>query len=103
MLYAGSLFDDKGNLNASLGAHEFKIEVVQAGEDGASASYRFSTRAGLIDIVAGAGGQGARRGGGRPRGSRRASMRWAGRSSILHIPPPKHLPPLPPPSLSIAC
>ncbi len=33
MLYAGSLFDDKGNLNASLGAHEFKIEVVQAGED----------------------------------------------------------------------
>jgi hypothetical protein len=56
MLYAGSLFDDKGNLNASLGAHEFKIEVVQAGEDGASASYRFSTRAGLIDIVAGAGG-----------------------------------------------
>ena len=35
MLYAGSLFDDKGNLNASLGAHEFKIEVAQAGEDGA--------------------------------------------------------------------
>ena len=30
MLYAGSLFDDKGNLNASLGAHEFKIEVAQA-------------------------------------------------------------------------
>jgi hypothetical protein len=38
MLYAGSLFDDKGNLNASLGAHELEIEVAQAGEDGASAS-----------------------------------------------------------------
>jgi len=62
MLYAGSLFDDKGNLNASLGAHELEIEVAQAGEDGASAKYRFSTRAALIDN---------RRGGGRPRGSSR--------------------------------
>ena len=53
MLYAGSLFDDEGNLNASLGAHELEIEVAQAGEDGASASYRFGTRTALIGIVAG--------------------------------------------------
>ena len=53
MLYAGSLFDDDGNLNASLGAHELEIEVAQAGADGASAKYRFRTRAALINIVAG--------------------------------------------------
>ena len=52
MLYAGSLFDDEGNLNTSLGAHELEIEVAQAGEDGRSASYRFSTRAALLNIVA---------------------------------------------------
>ena len=40
------------NLNASLGANELEIEVAQAGEDGGSASYRFSTWAALIDIVA---------------------------------------------------
>ena len=52
MLYAGSLFDDEGNLNTSLGAHELEIEVAQAGKDGRSASYRFSTRAALLNIVA---------------------------------------------------
>ena len=40
------------NLNASLGANELEIEVAQAGEDGRSASYRFSTRAALLNIVA---------------------------------------------------
>ena len=40
------------NLNASLGANELEIEVAQAGEDGGSASYRFSTWAALIDIIA---------------------------------------------------
>jgi hypothetical protein len=32
-----------------------------------------------------------------------SSSRWAGRSSILHLPTQKTLPPLPPLAISIAC